>query len=299
VYMMPPIGGLTALWIFGRQIELTWRDLRRRFRPGREALPRTRVLSTGQGTSPRGPFAPLSPASHVLLSPSRPSHRRRRLPIPSPPPPPQSPAAPPPPILPLILPQSSSNGSRPPAQEAPPLGQGRRAPLGRAATACRRTAEMAGVGGRAPAADWDRARPGESEEGGEEREAGLREKGIGAREQALLLATPWRTAAGCAGQKGRGGAGWRREAGARGRGGGAGARRRRAGRASHDPWIKNGFREGLVLDYSTVKKWTDEIHHQKRSNGYEAQIAVKPASYTTLDASTLGFSNHISAMFLT
>ncbi|XP_051211460.1 uncharacterized protein [Lolium perenne] len=108
---MPPIGGLTTLWIFGHQIELTWRDFRRRFRPGREALPRTRVLSTGQGTSPRGPFAPLSPASHVLLSPSRPSHRRRRqLPIPSPPPPPQSPAAPPPPILPLILPQSSSNG---------------------------------------------------------------------------------------------------------------------------------------------------------------------------------------------
>jgi hypothetical protein len=59
---------------------------------------------------------------------------------------------------------------------------------------------------RAPAADWDRARPGESEEGGEEREAGLREKGIGAREQALLLATPWRAAAVCAGQKGRGGA---------------------------------------------------------------------------------------------
>jgi hypothetical protein len=45
---MPPIGDLTALWIFGRQIELTWRDLRRRFRPGREALPRTRVLSTGR-----------------------------------------------------------------------------------------------------------------------------------------------------------------------------------------------------------------------------------------------------------
>jgi hypothetical protein len=60
------------------------------------------------------------------------------------------------------------------------------------------------------------------------------------------------------------------------RNGGARVRRRRAGRASHDPCIKNGFREGLVLDYSTVKKWTDEIHHQTRSNGYEAQIAVKP-----------------------
>jgi hypothetical protein len=46
---MPPIEALTGVWILGRQIELTWRDLDRPLCPGREALTRTHVLSMGRG----------------------------------------------------------------------------------------------------------------------------------------------------------------------------------------------------------------------------------------------------------